>query len=134
MFFIFDCAPQAFLQFQPAGAILQLQCVGFSSLQWLLLLQTMGSRVSRLQQLPHVDSAVTAPGLQGTGSVVAQEFSRCMACGIFLAQGSNPCLLNWQVDSSPLSHQESPWFSFIRFINMFLEFIHFPLVFEFVGI
>ena len=31
-----------------------------------------------------------------------------VACGIFLDQGSNPCLLHWQVDSLPLSHQESP--------------------------
>ena len=28
--------------------------------------------------------------------------------GIFLTQGSNPCLLHWQADSSPLSHQGSP--------------------------
>ena len=28
--------------------------------------------------------------------------------GIFLTQGSNPPLLHWQVDSLPLSHQESP--------------------------
>ena len=27
-----------------------------------------------------------------------------MACGIFPDQGSNPCLLHWQVDSLPLSH------------------------------
>ena len=31
--------------------------------------------------------------------------SRCMACG--LDQGSNPCLLHWQADSLPLSHQGS---------------------------
>ena len=28
--------------------------------------------------------------------------------GIFLTQGLNLCLLHWQVDSSPLSHQGSP--------------------------
>ena len=28
--------------------------------------------------------------------------------GIFPGQGSNPCLLHWQVDSLPLSHQGSP--------------------------
>ena len=27
--------------------------------------------------------------------------------GIFLAQESNPCLLHWQADSLPLSHQEA---------------------------
>ena len=30
------------------------------------------------------------------------------ACGILPDQGCNPCLLHWQVDSSPLSHQGSP--------------------------
>ena len=29
--------------------------------------------------------------------------------GIFLTEGSNPCLLHWQVDSLPLSHQGSPY-------------------------
>ena len=29
------------------------------------------------------------------------------ACGIFLDQGLNSCLLHWQVDSLPLSHQGS---------------------------
>ena len=28
--------------------------------------------------------------------------------GIFPAQGRNPCLLHWQADSLPLSHQGSP--------------------------
>ena len=37
-----------------------------------------------------------------------------MACcfllqGLFLAQGWNACLLHWQVDSSPLSHQGSTY-------------------------
>ena len=31
-----------------------------------------------------------------------------MACGIFLNQGSNSCLLQWQAGSLPLSHQGSP--------------------------
>ena len=30
-----------------------------------------------------------------------------MACGIFLDQGLNLCLLQWQMHSLPLSHQES---------------------------
>ena len=29
--------------------------------------------------------------------------------GIFPTQGSNPCLLHWQVVSLPLSHLGSPW-------------------------
>ena len=34
--------------------------------------------------------------------------SRSMAFGILPDQGSNPCILHWQVDSLPLSHQGSP--------------------------
>ena len=30
------------------------------------------------------------------------------ACGIFPDQGSNPCLLHWEVGSLPLNHQGSP--------------------------
>ena len=44
------------------------------------------------------------------------------ACGIFLAQGLNPCLLNWQADSLPLSHQEVLGF---LCCNMDQHFIHF---------
>ena len=49
---------------------------------------------------------------------VAQRLSCPRACGIFPDQESNPCLLHWQVDSLPLSHQESPMafsFSFFNF-------------------
>ena len=31
-----------------------------------------------------------------------------VTCEVFPAQRSNPCLLHWQSDSLPLSHQESP--------------------------
>ena len=42
-------------------------------------------------------------------SVVVVHRSSCpAACGIFLAQGWNPCLLHWQLDSLPLDHQGSP--------------------------
>ena len=33
--------------------------------------------------------------------------------GLFPDQGLNPCLLHWQVDSLPLSHQWSPWWFFL---------------------
>ena len=36
------------------------------------------------------------------------ELSCSTACGIFLDQGSNLCLLHWQADSLLLSHQGSP--------------------------
>ena len=52
--------------------------------------------------------------LRSTGSsragsaAVAHGPSCSAACGIFPAQGSNPCPLHWQADSQPLHHQGSP--------------------------
>ena len=46
---------------------------------------------------------------QNRGSIVmVHGLSYSAACGIFLPQVSNPCLLHWQEDSLPLSHQGSP--------------------------
>ena len=46
--------------------------------------------------------------LWGAGSeVVGHRLSSSAACGVVLNQGSNPCLLYWQVDSLPLSYQGS---------------------------
>ena len=39
---------------------------------------------------------------------VSLQASVVAACGIFPHQGSNLCLLHWQADSLPLSHQGSP--------------------------
>ena len=41
---------------------------------------------------------------------MVHRLSCSFACGIFLAQGLNLCLLHWQADSLPLSHQGSPCF------------------------
>ena len=50
-----------------------------------------------MQALSEV-SVVGAHGLQSTGSiVVAHRLSCSKACGIFPDQGSNPCLLHWQI-------------------------------------
>ena len=63
----------------------------------------------RAQALGRQTSLVVAHGLWSTGSVVAPHGLCCSAaCGIFLDQGSNPCNLHWQVDSSPLDQQGSP--------------------------
>ena len=52
-------------------------------------------------------SAGAAHGLQSTGSRIVAPRLRCSeACGIFLDRGLNPCLLDGQADSSPLSHQD----------------------------
>ena len=62
-----------------------------------------------VQQLCHVGSVVVAPRLQSTGSTfVVHRLSCSKACGIFLHQGSNLCLLHWQADSLPLNHQGIP--------------------------
>ena len=69
-------------------------CAGFS---W-------GAQTWKQQAL-----VVTVPGLQSTGPVFAACGPTCSsACGIFLVQGSDLCLLHWQADSLPLSHQGSP--------------------------
>ena len=63
----------------------------------------------------HVGSVVVGSGLWSTGSmVVVHGHSNSSACGIFLDQGSNLCLLHWQVDSVPLSHQGSPEKQFFK--------------------
>ena len=55
-----------------------------------------------------VASLVVEHRLESTGSTaVAHELTCSVACGAFPDQGSNPCLLHWQVDSLPLSHQGS---------------------------
>ena len=75
-----------------------LQCMGFS---WgPLLLWSMGCRTCRLQYLRYMGSVVVAHRLG--------RLSCSMANGIFPDQELNPCLLYWQVDSLPLSHQGSP--------------------------
>ena len=45
---------------------------------------------------------------------MARRLSCPAACGIFLDQGSNPYLLDRQVDSLPLSPQGSPGFLFLK--------------------
>ena len=63
----------------------------------------------RARALDMQASAVEASRLYSTGSVVVGNGLSCsLACGIFLAQGSNLCLLHRQADSLPLSHQGGP--------------------------
>ena len=58
---------------------------------------------------------MAAPELQSTGSVaVAHGISCSTACGIFPDQRSNSCLLHWQADSLPLSHQGSPPYVLVK--------------------
>ena len=94
-----------------------LQCTGFS-LQWPLLLQSMGSKHAGFSSCGTWVSVVVAHGLQSAGSVVVVHGSNCSkACGILPDQGSNPCPLHWQADSYPLCHQGRPLLSLFLFIS-----------------
>ena len=74
-------------------------CAGFS---W-------GAQTWKQQAL-----VVTVPGLQSTGPVFAACGPTCSsACGIFLVQGSDLCLLHWQADSTPELSRKSSTFSSI---------------------
>ena len=60
-------------------------------------------------------SVIVVPGLYNTGSiVVVHRHSHFEACGIFLDQGLNPCLLHWLADSLPLHHQGKPSIDFFK--------------------
>lgn len=85
-------------------------CVQASSLRWPLHVEQRLGSVLRRQQLWRVGWVVAGfPRLQSTGSaVVAHELSCSAACGIFGAQGLNPCLQCWQEDSYSLTQQGSP--------------------------
>ena len=83
------------------------------------LVRSMGSKVLRLSSCgswalqhrlscAHRLSCGAQAQLWRTGSVVAHRLSCSQACRIFLVQGSNLCLLHWQVDSLPLNHQGNP--------------------------
>ena len=54
-------------------------------------------------------SVLVACGFQGTRAslAVVRVLRGSAACGIFSDQGLNPCPLHWQVDSYPLSQQQS---------------------------
>ena len=60
-------------------------------------------------------SVAVVPGLWSTGSVAVVLGLSCPeACGIFLHQGSNLCLLHQQANSLPLSHQGGPVFHLLK--------------------
>ena len=59
----------------------------------------------QLFEIPWIVSRQAPWGSPGKSPGVGCHF---LLQGIFPGQGSNPCLLHWQVDSLPLSHQGSP--------------------------
>ena len=86
-------------------------CWGFVSVRGLSLVAASGDHsssrcaglsLSRPLLLRSTDS-------RRAGLVAVAHGPSCSAaCGIFPAQGSNPCPLHWQADSQPLRHQGSP--------------------------
>ena len=73
----------------------------------------------RAQALGTWASVAVAPRLWSTGSiVVAHGLSYSTACGIFLDQSLNPCLLHWQVDSLPLSPKGNPVLGIFSFVYL----------------
>ena len=70
-----------------------------SSLRWLLLLQSKGSRVCRLKHLVRTGSVVVALGVQSTVSIaVAHGLSHPAACSSSQTR-TEPGALHRQVDS-----------------------------------
>ena len=84
---------------------LVLESSGYSLVAVHQLLIGWASLIVEHRLLGMLALVVTDPWLESTGSVVeAHELNCPKACGIFPDQESNPCLLNWQADSLPLSH------------------------------
>ena len=80
-------------------------------LEWVALASSRGSSQPRDQTIISYISCIGR-----------QRLSCSTACGIFLDQGSNPCLLHWHEDSLPLSHKEAPvWFLNIHLISEILS-------------
>ena len=92
----------------PAGFSLVVENRGCSLVAVRGLLMVMASLVVEHGLKGAWTSVVMVPGLQSTGPIaMAHELSCSTACGIFLDQGLNLCLLYGRVDSLLLSHQGS---------------------------
>ena len=76
-------------------------CTGFS-----LVAPSGGSSSCKAQASPCKEWS--AGSRERASITAARELNYSKACEIFLGQGSHPCLLHWQADSLPLSHQGSP--------------------------
>ena len=83
----------------------------FSSFRGWGLLSGCSAQASRCGAFSCCEAqALERVGFSSRGSQALERRLRggAATCGIFPDQGSNPCPLHWQVDSSPLSHQGSP--------------------------
>ena len=69
------------------------------------LLTAVAALVGRRLEGTHASVAAVS-SLQSTASIVVVRRLSCSTThGTFLDQGLNPCLLHWEADSLPLSHQ-----------------------------
>ena len=102
LFIIFVCAGSSLLcRLLSSCGVWASHCSGFS---W------CGAQV-----LGRLGFSLATHGLRsGNSLALERRLSSCAhglscsgACGIFSDQGSNPCLLYWQADSLPLSHEGS---------------------------
>ena len=81
---------------------------------WIFIAARAFSLVAVLRLLIAVTSRCRAWTLGMQNSVVVVHGLSCSAaCGVFPNQGLSPCLLHWQVNSLPLSHQRNPSTSLI---------------------
>ena len=55
-----------------------------------------------------MDCSLPGSSVHGIFQARILEYYYFLLQGIFLTQRLNPCLLHWQVDSSPMSHLGSP--------------------------
>ena len=100
------------------GATLWLQGAGFS-LRWLLHCRAQAPGCAASAVAAHELRSFSSQGSRAQAHWLQVAGPCSVACGVFLDRGSNPCLLHWQVDSLPLSHQGSPepcFFPFAVFI------------------
>ena len=72
------------------------------------VLESMGFSRASVVAARGLDSCSPGALEQRLNSCGALASLLCVVCGVFLDQGSNPCLLHWQADSLTLSHQGSP--------------------------
>ena len=94
-------------------AFLWLQYMDFS-LRWLLLLRSMGSRLVGFSPCGVWAQYLWLLALEHRLSGRSTQAYLLQGIWIFLDQGSNPCLLHWQMDSLLLTHQGSPTFSIFK--------------------
>ena len=115
--FIFGCVGSSLLQ--PFFSLVAES--GPSLVEGLLTTVAFPVAEPRLQDTwaSHVFTLHAARGPQSTGSIsgVSHRLSCSMASGVFLDQASKPCLLHWQADSLPLSHQGSPAYT-LKVLNL----------------